>query len=638
MLYQFKTAMLHRFNSVFIRTKQKYRFRQFYIDIDIDVFLAGISSWSLPHTVGELRSYLGLCNTLTRHIPMLADLLSPLSDLIRGYPEKKSMVKVPWTDDLKSLFLKSKDTLSSPPNLLIPDQNAEYHLYTDFSTYGKGGWIGQEYKGEILPIAFESQKLSNSEKDYSPYQGELAALVHCVKTFRWGRKVLIHTDHQSLKAILTSPNLTPFQQRWISLLTESDFLVEYYPGKLNTIADILSRFPPSNHIDTQTPTLELHASDISPTPVETFFTEVRSVTSTDPDVPRLLTSYPEELKMLNDVLWFKDRLYIPPPLRKKLFLKHHSSVYAGHFGYKPTYSHISRLYFWPHMSNDIKTWCSQCDICQRIKTSTRKPHGSLQPLPIPRYPFHHVTMDRIVHLPPSNGFTSILVICCPLTKYSHFIPCKDTDTSYDISREFVNTIFRLHGSPEVLITDRDPFFISHIWKSFTSAHFIDHRLSTAYHPQTDGQTERTNRTLEQLIRGFINYSQDNWFYLLPKLQFAFNNSPNSSTRTTPFYALYHYHPRTPGTPFSLSQAPDSLDASLDMDRLHRLLQDAKDYQSRYYNSKHSDISFSVGDFVLLSTSNLKLPYTRLLRSQKLTHKFIGPYKIIAKVGSQSYTL
>jgi hypothetical protein len=195
------------------------------------------------------------------------------------------------------------------------------------------------------------------------------------------------------------------------------------------------------------------------------------------------------------------------------------------------------------MRKDINDFVDSCGTCQRNKSPRHKPFGLLQPIPIPPRPWSSISMDFIVKLPSSNGFDSILVIVCRLTKQAHFIACNESINSSGLADLFIANVFRLHGLPDDIISDRGPVFRSLFWKTLLSKLNVVPKYSTAYHPQTDGQTERVNQTLEQYLRCYVCFSQDNWVYLLPFAEFAYNNYVATSTRHSPFFSNYGFHPK-----------------------------------------------------------------------------------------------
>uniref|UniRef100_A0A803TGX1 Gypsy retrotransposon integrase-like protein 1 n=1 Tax=Anolis carolinensis TaxID=28377 RepID=A0A803TGX1_ANOCA len=233
-------------------------------------------------------------------------------------------------------------------------------------------------------------------------------------------------------------------------------------------------------------------------------------------------------------------MFISHPDRagKKRFVCVMTANPAGHFGLFKTMHLILRDFWWPKIRKDVEKYVNTCPVCQRSKIRREKPSGLLHPLPTPSRPWEIISADFITDLPPSCGFTTILVVVDLFTKLAHFIPCEGLPTAKETADLFLQHVFRLHGLPKSLVTDRGSQFTSRFWKALQKLLGIDSRLSSAHHPQTDGQTERTNATLEQYLRCYVNYQQDNWASLLPLSEFAYNNGVQASTKETPFFANY----------------------------------------------------------------------------------------------------
>ena len=191
----------------------------------------------------------------------------------------------------------------------------------------------------------------------------------------------------------------------------------------------------------------------------------------------------------------------------------------------------------------MKEFVLSCDVCSRSKTSRHRPYGVLRPLAIPRRPWPSVSMDFITDLPPSNSFDCIFVVVDRLTKMAHFDPCNKTSSSEDTARLFLDNVYRYHGLPDDIVSDRGTQFVSKFWRSLFEILKVDIKLSSAFYPQTDGQTERVNQVFDQYLRCSINYQQDDWTAYLPLAKFAYNNTLHASTQQTPFFSNYGYHPK-----------------------------------------------------------------------------------------------
>ncbi|GJP40902.1 hypothetical protein CLOM_g566 [Closterium sp. NIES-68] len=242
------------------------------------------------------------------------------------------------------------------------------------------------------------------------------------------------------------------------------------------------------------------------------------------------------------------KIWVPnyPPLRRLLLEEYHDVLYAGHFGSNKTLTGIAKHYYWPHLADDVQKFVTLCDTCQRMKSSKQKKAGLLQPLPVPEQPWQVVSVDFITGLPPTtSGHDAILVVIDKFSKMGHFIPTHTTARTEETAQLFIRYIISQHGIPTTLISDRDPKFTSKFWKELMSLLGTKLALSSAYHLQTDGQTERPNQIVEQLLRAACKDEISKWDLHLPVLEFAYNNATHAATGQTPFFLCYGRHPLTP---------------------------------------------------------------------------------------------
>ena len=238
----------------------------------------------------------------------------------------------------------------------------------------------------------------------------------------------------------------------------------------------------------------------------------------------------------------QDQVMIPDnsKIKNKIITELHATPYGGHGGITKTYENVSRLFFWPSMRKDVIQYVHYCAECQRNKPSNQKPASLLQQLQIPEKPWDSVSMDFITQLPVTPvGYDAIAVFVCRLTKMAHFVPCYTTITALELAFLFLREVVKLHGVPKEFISDRDSKFTSHFWKAVCEKLGTKQGLSTSFHPQTDGQTERTNRVLE--LRHYVNPSHTYWHEHLPVAEFAYNNSHHESIKNTPFFLNYGRH-------------------------------------------------------------------------------------------------
>lgn len=283
-------------------------------------------------------------------------------------------------------------------------------------------------------------------------------------------------------------------------------------------------------------------------PHSTLWDQIRATMTSHPymlKVSRLATEKPGEPYLWkNGLIFYKNRVVIPPQsdLTTKLLQEFHDSPCGGHSGVLRTYKRLAQQFFWPSMRDHIQEYIAACSVCQKNKALTSSPAGLLQPLPIPEQVWDDITMDFIDGLPSSHGKNSILVVVDRLSKYAHFLSLSHPYTAKIVAEKFVDGIVKYHGMPKSIISDRDPIFISHFWREFFKLSGTQLNMSSSYHHETDGQTEVTNRCLEQYLRCFASQQPRKWSSFLPWAEFWYNTSFHKSIGMCPFLALYGRHP------------------------------------------------------------------------------------------------
>src|SRR5882724_10633727 len=249
----------------------------------------------------------------------------------------------------------------------------------------------------------------------------------------------------------------------------------------------------------------------------------------------------------------------------------HDHPLAGHFGQMKTLHQVHMQYYWSGLPVYIKNYCKSCTICSRAKPMRHKPYGLLKQLPIPDKPWNSISMDFIEKLPPSSGYTSILVIVDCLSKQSLFIPTYNTITSPQLAQLFMLHVFSKHGIPSHVTSDCGSEFMSHFFRSLGMALNMKLHFTLGYHPKGDSQTEWMNQTLKQYLQVYCNYQQDNWSELLPLAKFAYNNTPSATTGITPFFANKGYHPNLVVHPKHDLASACARNIVTDLDKLHQQL-------------------------------------------------------------------
>ncbi len=337
---------------------------------------------------------------------------------------------------------------------------------------------------------------------------------------------------------------------------------------------------------------------------------------------------------IHDGLFYHGRLlYVPDGVARLQVLETcHDSPLAGHFGISKTMKLITRTYWWPQIRKDVRNFIRSCDTCCRSKIPCHLPYGKLQTLPIPKAPWQSISMDFIINLPPSSGYDAILVVVDRFTKMAHFLPDRKDFTSEDTAQLLLQEVFRHHGLPQQIISDRGPQFIAKFWKRLFELLQVMCSLSSAHHPQTDGQSERTIQTLEQYFRCFIYYQQDNWSTLLSLTEFAYNNSVHTSTGFSPFFSLTGYHPRWNFlAPNPSSKVPAADSRIQKIQSIHSEL-----LQQKVAVDRHRSIppSFEIGDQVWLLRRHVRTARP----CEKLDYQRLGPFPLSAKIGEVAYRL
>ncbi|XP_058783052.1 uncharacterized protein LOC131657702 [Vicia villosa] len=447
--------------------------------------IKAIVDWPQPRSLTTLRGFLGLTGFYRRFVRNYATLAAPLTDLLRS-------TIFSWSTEAQLAFTTLKHKMTDMPVLALPDFTQIFTIETDAS----GVAIGVVLSQAGHPIAFFSKKLCPRMQQASAYVREMYAITESIKKWRQylvGQHFHIYTDQKSLKSLILQKIQTPEQQKWTSKLQGFNFDVFYKPGRSNLVADALSRQFPSDA------SLPLIVSS----PVPDILHKLQQFYATTIEGQHLMRQNQDALhttagyRIKRGLLYYKDKLFVPNlfGFRDGIFHEYHSTSTSSHSGVKATVSRISNSFAWPGLYGEVKQFVKHCSTCQHNKYITQK-KGLLQPLPIPHQVWEDLTMDFVIHLPNSFGHTVIWVICDRLSKFVHFLALPTKFTAKDLASRFAVEIFRLHGTPRSIVSDRDPLFLSTFWKTFFKVHGTSLNYSTAYHPETDRQTKVVNRSLE----------------------------------------------------------------------------------------------------------------------------------------------
>ena len=615
----------------------------------MDNKVKAIKEWPIPTSVEEIRTFLGTIGYYRKFIRDYGKIAAPLTDLL------KKDCPFEWTDTRQQAFRQLIDAMISAPTLILPDPSLPYVVTADACGYGIGASLMQDQGKGLQPIAFMSKRLSSAELKYENHERELLALYRALKEWRhylYGSKFTLRTDHHNLIWLCKQKHLSSRQAHWMMFFQEFEGVlpIEYYAGKLNQVADGLSRRP--DHKPKQESNVNLNQAELTKMSMHTsqLLDEIRSAIPHDPETAKLLQERdkPPNISVENHLIYWKGtRLYIPSneSLRAKILYECHDVPMSGHLGTAKTTELIARYFYWPNMQEDIKRYIRTCSACQRNKPSHEVPGGLLQPLSIPNAPWTDISMDLITHLPKArDGTDCIVVFVDRLTKQFHAINTSTTVSAVQLVWIFLREVVRHHGIPASIVSDRDPRFTAHFWQQMMDILRTRLHMSTSFHPQTDGQTERANRTIEDMLRSYTNAVQDDWCDYLPLVEMAYNKSIQASTGFSPYYLNTGNDFPTVLTRAIERVGEISSEAVAEkVRRWNDALEQAKKHiaqaqarQKQSADEHRRDVEFKEGDQVLLSTAHLKA--SMIVGAPKFNPKFIGPFRITRVISKTAYEL
>ncbi|UYV69112.1 hypothetical protein LAZ67_6002474, partial [Cordylochernes scorpioides] len=607
--------------------------------------IEAIARFPTPRSITDVRSFIGLCSYYRRFIENFAEKAAPLHEVL------KKDNKFTWNSGQQDAFDSLKKALMSEPVLAYFEEQLPTELHTDASGYGIGAVLVQINDGKERPVGYASRTLSKAERNYSTTERECLAAIWAINKFRpylFGREFVIVTDHHALCWLSNLKDPTGRLVRWALKLQEYNVTVVYKSGRKHQDADCLSRNP------LQLESEEAYNDEDDDIPSITALTCFEAEQRKDPKISKLIEEterFGAESKgyeMLKGTLYKNNfdplgnqhLLVVPRHLRLELLKSLHDAPTAGHLGFSKTYERVKNKYFWPGLLRDIRRYVAHCKECQRKKQSTQKPPGLLKAIPPATSPFQRVGMDLLGRFPKSDTGNKWIIVCTDyLTRFA-ITKALPTGEAKEAAKFLMEDVVLKHGAPREIITDRGRVFQSKLIAELTNQCSSIHRFTTAYHPQTNGLTERLNKTLANMIAMYLSVEQKDWDVILPYVTFAYNTAKQDTTGFTPFKLIHGREAETtvdtlfPNPHEDLQEdysqkIASRVEETRQLARLETLKAQEKD--KARYDSKHEAMDYNVGDLVWIF-----IPIRKVGLSEKLMKRYFGPYRVTRKLSDVTF--
>ncbi|KAG7579311.1 Integrase catalytic core [Arabidopsis thaliana x Arabidopsis arenosa] len=594
--------------------------------------LQAVREWPIPVNLKQLRGFLGLAGYYRRFVKSFGTIAGPLHALTKT----DAFV---WSVEAQKAFEELKDALCNAPVLALPMFDKQFVVETDACGQGIGAVLMQEGH----PLAYISRQLKGKQLHLSIYEKELLAVIFAVRKWRHyllSGHFIIKTDQRSLKYLLEQRLNTPIQQQWLPKLLEFDYEIQYRQGKENLVADALSRVEGAEVLHMA---LSLVECDL--------MKEIQAGYANDVVLQDIITALQQKPDSKRHYSWVqgilrrKSKIVIPSDgeLKNTILQWLHCSGVGGHSGRDVTHQRVKGLFYWKGMVKDIQSFIRSCGVCQQCKGDNAAYPGLLQPLPIPEKVWSDVSMDFIDGLPVSAGKSVIMVVVDRLSKAAHFIALAHPYSALSVAQAYLDNVFKLHGCPNSIVSDRDSVFTSEFWKEFFSLQGVTLKMTSAYHPQSDGQTEVVNRCLETYLRCMCHARPEWWSKWLALAEYWYNTNYHSSTRMTPFEVVYGQPPPV-HLPYLPGESKVAVVARSLQEREQMILflkfhlMRAQHRMKQFEDQYRTERNFDIGDFVYVKLQPYRQNSVVLRSNQKLAPKYYGPYKIIDKCGEVAYKL
>jgi hypothetical protein len=618
--------------------------------------VAKILDWPQPRSATDVRAFLGIVRYLSEHLPDVAK----HTRILNALTVKAADLKFPvWTDAHTCAFQAIKELVVSPQCLTTIDHDNpgdnKIFLTCDASDYATGAVLswGPTWK-TARPVAFDSAQLRGAELNYPVHEKELLAIIRGLKKWRLdllGAHVHVFTDHCTLQNFATQRDLSRRQARWAEYMSQYDLSITYVKGEHNGAADALSR-----RADFPLPVDELCSAILSIQADPTLHDSILAGYAVDPWCKKLTVlvgSLPGLSKDDRGLFYIAGRLVIPrvKNLREQLFHAAHDA--AGHFGADKSYALLRASYYWPNMRRDlVEAYIPSCAGCMRNKSTTSAPAGPLHPLPVPDARGDSVAIDFIGPLPEDAGYNMLVTMTDRLNSDVRLVPCRDNISAEHFATLFFDHWYCENGLPSEIVSDRDKLFLSKFWRALHKLTGIKLKMSSSYHPETDGASERTNKTVNQCMRYYVDRNHKGWVRALPRVHFHIMNTVNASTGMSPFQLHIGRSPRTLPPLVPRTGVVEEHEATRARALISQLEHDVMEAQDNLLAAKTAQASstnahraapivFKAGDRVMLATKNRRRDYMQKgdKRVAKFMPRYDGPYVVLeAHPQFSTYTL
>lgn len=614
--------------------------------------ISAVIDFPRPHTLKQVRSFLGLCSYFRRFVPNYSSKSQPLQDLL------KKGTKFVWETHQEHSFSLLKNELTSCPLLRHFEPGAPVELHTDASASGIGAVLIQRVLSEEHPVAYASRSLTDAERNYSTTENECLAVVWGITKFRpylYGRHFSVVTDHSALCWLANIKSPSGRLARWALQLQEYDYEIVYRSGRKHQDADALSRAP-----------LELSAHDQEKDDLPLAVledTDIAAEQASDPLISNIIRSLRDPSRYttrtrkhvsnyeLRDGVLYKANfdptgrpylLVVPRCCRLDVLKALHDDPTSGHLGFVRTFHRVSSRFYWPRMRRSVTKYLRGCPDCQKRKHEPLPPAGSLQSIPPSPKPFHRVGIDLLGPFPSSVAGNRWVIVCIDYqTRYAE-TKATPSGTAVEIAAFLIEQIILRHGAPRELLSDRGTAFMSHVIQQLMQRCRTIHRTTTSYHPQCNGLTERLNRTLCDMLSMYVDADHRNWDEILPFVTFAYNTSRQDTTTFSPFFLVYARECDTlidsllpyvsnPTCSDYVTEMVSRAEESRQLARTFTLVSQQR--QQAVYDKKHRNAMFSAGDLVWVWK-----PERKVGLSEKLLRRYFGPYRILRQISPVNYVV